>query len=134
MAIHIQFVSPERTIFESDATEVIVRTTDGEIGFLPGHAPFVGVLSIAEARIKDVEGQVHRFAVHRGFVQIKDDHCTILSDVAEPASDIDRARAEIAQRKANETLQSDPHNLKANTALRRANVRLDVAKKAAGES
>jgi len=131
VAIHVKFVSPERIIFEAEAKEVIVRTTDGEIGFMTGHVPFVGVLAVAEARIYDIDGTtVHSFAVHRGFVEIADNHCTILSDVAEAAGDIDRARAEIAERNAQEALQADRDNEDAAAALRRAQVRLEVAKKA----
>ena len=63
MSIHVQFVSPERVIFEAEAKEIIVRTTDGEIGFLTGHVPFVGVLAVAEARIYDVDDStIHSFA------------------------------------------------------------------------
>ena len=131
MSIHVEFVSPERIIFEAEAKEIIVRTTDGEIGFLPGHVPFVGVLAVAEARIYDADGStVHSFAVHRGFVEIANDHCTILSDVAESANDIDRARAEVAERRATEALAADKDNADAANALRRAQVRLEVAKKA----
>ena len=131
MPIHVEFVSPERVIFEAQAKEIIVRTTDGEIGFLTGHVPFVGVLAVAEARIYDVDGStIHSFAVHRGFVEVANDHCTILSDVAEAAADIDRARAEIAQRSAEEALQADRDDEDAAAALRRAEVRLQVSKKA----
>ena len=131
MSIHVEFVSPERIIFEAEAKEIIVRTTDGEIGFLPGHVPFVGVLAVAEARIYDADGStIHSFAVHRGFVEVANDHCTILSDVAEAASDIDRARAEIAERRASEALNADKEDADAAAALRRAQVRLEVAKKA----
>ncbi len=131
MSIHVEFVSPERVIFEAEAKEVIVRTSDGEIGFLPGHVPFVGVLAVAEARIHDADGStIHSFAVHRGFVEIADDHCTILSDVAEAAADIDRARAEIAQSRAEEALRASRDDADAIAALQRANVRLEVAKKA----
>ena len=131
MAIHVEFVSPERIIFEAEAKEIIVRTSDGEIGFLSGHVPFVGVLAVAEARIYDADGStVHSFAVHRGFVEISHDRCTILSDVAEAAADIDPARAEIAQRKAEEALAADKEDADAAAALRRAQVRLEVSKKA----
>jgi F-type H+-transporting ATPase subunit epsilon len=131
MSIHVEFVSPERIIFEAEAKEIIVRTTDGEIGFLTGHVPFVGVLEVAEARIYDVDDStIHSFAVHRGFVELSNDRCTILSDVAEAAGDIDRARAEIAQGNAENALQADKDDDDAKAALRRAEVRLTVAKKA----
>lgn len=129
MPIHVEFVSPERIIFEAEANQVIVRTTDGEIGLQPGHVPFVGVLATAQARIYDADGStLHTFAVHRGFVEIANDHCTILSDVAELSTDIDRARAEIAEQRAEEALRADPEDADAAAALRRAQVRLDVAK------
>lgn len=131
MPIHVQFVSPERIIFEADAKEIIVRTTDGEIGFLPGHVPFAGVLSVAEARIYDVDDStVHSFAVHRGFVEVANDRCTILSDVAEAAGDIDIARAEVAERRATEALDADKDDDDAAAALKRAQVRIAVARKA----
>ena len=130
MPIHVEFVSPERVIFTAEAKEVIVRTTDGEIGFLSGHVPFAGVLSVAEARIYDVDDTtVHSFAVHRGFVEIANDRCTILSDVAEAAADIDIARAEIAERKTGKTLAADKDDEEAAAALRRAQIRLALARK-----
>ena len=133
MSIHVEFVSPERIIFTAEAKEIIVRTSDGEIGFMSGHVPFVGVLQVAEARIYDIDGStVHSFAVHRGFVEIANDHCTILSDVAEAAADIDLARAEIAERNAQETLAADKEDADAAAALHRAQVRLAVSKKASG--
>ena len=131
MSIHVEFVSPERIIFTAEAKEIIVRTSDGEIGFMSGHVPFVGVLQVAEARIYDIDGStVHSFAVHRGFVEIANNHCTILSDVAEAAADIDPARAEIAERNAQETLAADKEDANAAAALHRAQVRLAVSKKA----
>lgn len=131
MTIRVEFVTPERVIFQAQASQVYVRTIEGEIGFLPGHVPYVGVLSTAEARIHDSDGStVHSFAVHRGFVEIANDHCVILSDVAEAAADIDPARAEIAERKARDLLETDPTDVEAKAALRRAEVRLDVSRKA----
>lgn len=131
MPIHVEFVSPERVIFETQASQLIVRTTDGEIGFMPGHVPFVGVLDVAEARIYEADSDlVHSFAVHRGFVELANDHCTILSDVAERASEIDRARAEIAQGRAEQALADDPDDADAAAALKRAIVRLAVSKAA----
>lgn len=131
MPIHVEFVSPERIIFTAEATEIIVRTTEGEIGFLPGHVPFVGVLAVAEARIYDVDGStVHSFAVHRGFVEMANDRCTILSDVAEAAANIDASRAQAALERAEEAIKANSDDAEAAAALRRAQIRLQVAKKA----
>ena len=44
MPLHVEVVSPESILYEGEADMVVCRPTDGEIAFLPGHAPFVGAL------------------------------------------------------------------------------------------
>lgn len=127
MPIEVELVSPERIVYSGEAKEIIVRTTNGEIGFQPGHVPFVGVLAVAEARIHLTDGSMKRLAVHRGFVEIADDHCTILSDTAEFAEDIDVGRAQAAKQRAEQTLAGNDEDAEAEAALRRAEVRLGVA-------
>ena len=73
------------------------------------------------------------FAVHQGFVEVSPTgpdnitKITILSDVAELGETIDVARAERAKEAATQTLADDPENVEAAAALRRAEVRLEVA-------
>ena len=130
MPIHVELVSPEQIVFEGEADLVIVRTTTGEMGFQPGHVPFVGVLNVAEARLQMSDGTRQSIAVHRGFVELANDHLTILSDVAEMAADIDAGRAQEAKARAEQAVAADAEDAEAAAALRRANVRLDVATKA----
>ena len=129
MPLHVELVSPEQIVFEGEADLVIVRTTNGEIGFQPGHVPFVGVLNVAEARLQMSDGTRQSLAVHRGFVELANDHLTILSDVAELATDIDVDRAQAAKQRAEQALASDGEDREAAGALARANVRIDVAAK-----
>jgi F-type H+-transporting ATPase subunit epsilon len=65
--------------------------------------------------------------VHGGFVEVSDDTVTILSDVAELAGDIDVGRAEQARTRAQEALRTDPDDEDAQAALRRAEVRIEIA-------
>ena len=44
MALHVEIVSPERVLYSGDGDMVVARAADGDIAFLPGHAPFIGVL------------------------------------------------------------------------------------------
>ena len=53
MTLHVELVSPEEILFSGDADMVICRTTDGEIAFLTGHAPFVGALGIGPVKSAD---------------------------------------------------------------------------------
>ncbi len=55
-AMNVAVVSPEEVLFEGEATQVITRTTDGEIAFLAGHAPFLGTLVECETRVYLADG------------------------------------------------------------------------------
>ena len=91
--MQVELVSPERILYSGEADTVIARTIGGgELAFLTGHAPFVGALDIATVTIRSAEGD-EVVAVHGGFVEVSNDVVTILSDVAELASQIDVERA-----------------------------------------
>lgn len=74
----VAVVSPEEVLFEGDATQVITRTTDGDIAFLAGHTPFVGVLAEGDTRVFLAGGDVQTFHVIDGFVEVSDDVVSIL--------------------------------------------------------
>lgn len=111
---------------------VICRTTTGDIAFLPGHVPFIGVLATHPVRVLLEEGGEQIIAVHQGFVEVSPPEdgttrVTILSDVCELAETIEVARAQQAKSSAESALASDPEDVEAVAALKRANVRLSVA-------
>ena len=120
MPMQVELVSPERILYSGEADMVIARTEGGgDIAFLTGHAPFVGTLGVGRVRIRQVDGTEEVAAVHGGFVEVKDNRVTILSDVAELAEQIDTARAREALSRAQASGDED--------ARRRAEVRLDAA-------
>ena len=122
--LQVELVSPEKILFSGEATQVVTRTLGGgEIAFLPGHAAFLGALTECHTRITLVEGGVLDVAVHGGFVQVSANKVSILSDIAELAVDIDRARALRAKESAEEMLRKE-HDAEAVTALSRAHARL----------
>ncbi len=126
MTLQVELVSPERILFSGAATLVLCRTTDGEIEFLTGHAPFVGALAESAVRIQMEDGSTELAAVHGGIVEVNNNRVILLCDVAELASTIDRQRAEKAREEA-ERLVAAGDDAGAEAALRRANVRLQVA-------
>jgi F-type H+-transporting ATPase subunit epsilon len=99
--LHVELVAVDRNVYSGEATMVIARTTEGEIGVLPGHAPLLGEL--AEGGVVTITesagGQVLA-AVHGGFLSVTDQGVTVLAEVAELASDIDVARAQDALKRA----------------------------------
>ena len=125
MTLHVDLVSPEQVLYSGDADMVICRTTDGEIAFLTGHAPFVGALGIGPVTVRSGDDDV-KAAVHGGFVEVSHDKVTVLSDVAEMADQIDLLRAREARDAAEARVRED-HDVHAEAALRRAHVRIQLA-------
>jgi len=127
MTLHVEVVSPERILWTGDADRVIARTVGGgEIAFLTGHTPFVGALDIGTVRVHSEEGTDEIIAVHGGFVEVSNDRVTVLSDVAEVASQIDLERARAAAERAESELRV-AHTVEAEGALRRARIRIQTA-------
>ena len=131
--MQVEVVSPEKVLFSGEAKQVITRTLDGEIAFLPGHAPFLGALSECHTRITLADDSVLDVAVHGGFVQVNGNTVSILSDIAELADQIDRERA-LRARDAAELLLQKEHDAEAESALSRAHARLNATGGLAGTS
>jgi F-type H+-transporting ATPase subunit epsilon len=97
MSMQVELVSVERPIWSGEADAVYARTTDGEIGVLPGHAPLLGALAPGWlVRIKQADGVEQRVAVHGGFLSVREDGVSVLAEMAESADEIDVARARAA--------------------------------------
>jgi F-type H+-transporting ATPase subunit epsilon len=127
VTLHVEVVSPERILWTGDADRVIARTLGGgEIAFLTGQAPFVGALDVGTVRVHREAAEDEIIAVHGGFVEVSHDRVTVLSDVAEVASQIDVERARAAQERAESTRRSAT-DAEAEAALRRARVRIEAA-------
>jgi len=124
--MQVEVVSPERVVYSGEATQVITRTLDGDIAFLPGHAPFLGALTECHTRIYLADGKVLDAAVHGGFVEVNHNKVSILSDLAEMGDHIDVDRARRARERAQEQIKHE-HDAEVESALRRAHARLAAA-------
>ena len=81
-ALKVAVISPERTVFEGEAQQVVAPAWDGEVGVLRGHAPMIVLLGEGELRVTPVSGAVERFHVAGGFLQVAEDVVTVLSERA----------------------------------------------------
>jgi F-type H+-transporting ATPase subunit epsilon len=133
MPLDVAVVDPEKELWSGEAEFVVARSADGEIGILPGHAPFLGVLRFARLKVQS-EGADIIFAVHGGFIEVKDNRVSVLARTAEVASDIDVARARNQKAKAEEALRQAEEDEEARYALWRAEARILAAEEAGVDS
>jgi F-type H+-transporting ATPase subunit epsilon len=130
--LHLQIITPDKLLVREDADQVQIPGKSGYLGILPGHAPLITELMIGEISFSN-GGTTQYFAVSWGFAEVLPDKVTILADTAERAEDIKVTRAQEAKARAEELLRNPPPDLDydaTNFALRRAEVRLEVAGRA----
>ena len=132
----LEVVTPYGLVVNSKVEEAYVQGSQGDFGVLPGHAPLLTSLRIGELHYKQ-DKKVHFLAINRGFAEVTADRTTILVDTAEPALEIDLARARAAKARAEEKLKTlgakDAAYPQEREALERAEVRIRVAEKAPRE-
>src|SRR5919198_4322407 len=130
MPIHLEVITPERKVYEDEVDMVIAPGSEGYLGILPHHAPLLTALGPGEFRVK--KGGVEEvLAVFGGFMDVRADRVTVLTEAAEHAEEIDTARAQAARNQAQQALAagsaSAADELRARAALQRALVRLRVS-------
>jgi F-type H+-transporting ATPase subunit epsilon len=122
--LQVDVVAVERTIWSGEATMVIARTTEGELGVLPGHAPLLGQLAEGgTVTVRTESGDDLVVAAHGGFLSVTDRGVSVLAETAEISTEIDVERAREALRRA----QEDTEDPEAQAAVRRAQGRLRAA-------
>jgi F-type H+-transporting ATPase subunit epsilon len=124
----LRIVTPETAAYDGAADLVVVPGHDGEVAFLPGHAPYVGVLGAGELRFHDAEGGTHHYFLEGGVVQVADDVVNVLAEVVRPAEALDPVKAEAELESVLAAPAKDPAVREKATAAARAKVR--VARKA----
>jgi F-type H+-transporting ATPase subunit epsilon len=89
----VRIVTPEQVVYDGPADLVVVPSHDGETAFLPGHAPFVGLLGAGELRFHVPEGGLSRFFLAGGVVQTVENVVTVLAEAVAPAEQVNAAQA-----------------------------------------
>jgi F-type H+-transporting ATPase subunit epsilon len=133
MPIRVEIVSQDRPVFEGDVDIVVAPGADGEMGILPHHTPLLTTLKPGILRVR-TQGREEVFAISGGVMEVQPTLVTVLADSAERADEIDVSRAEEARRRAEASLAagvppSSEAYLAAEAALRRSNLRLQVARR-----
>jgi F-type H+-transporting ATPase subunit epsilon len=134
-SIALEIVTPDRRVVQEAVDEVQVPGSQGYIGVLPGHAPLMTELGIGMVSYRKGVSWSYLTAIG-GFAEVLADRVILLAEGAERAEEIDleRAREAMARAKGRLAKMQDPEVdwLRAQTALQRALVRVQVAAKAGG--
>jgi F-type H+-transporting ATPase subunit epsilon len=101
----VDVVSPEATVWSGQATIVIARTPEGELGIMADHEPLMAVCATGAVEIEAESGERTTIGVHGGFLQVLDNQVTLITDRAEVAESHAEAR-ETAQRLAAEDAEA----------------------------
>jgi F-type H+-transporting ATPase subunit epsilon len=132
MPLQLVIVTIEREVYNASGVDMVIAPgIEGELGILPRHESMVvglkeGVLQIVRGDERDI------LAIGGGFLEVHGTRVTVMADVAEQAEEIDVERAEAARARAEQMLSDSPSSEEASKALaamRRAQVRLKVARK-----
>ena len=132
--LKLELVTPYKRVLSEEVDEVTAPGLIGEFGVLPGHTPLLTTLRIGELTYKQ-DNRVFHVAVNWGYVEVEEDTVTVLVETAEPADQIDLARAKAALERAEQALKSlapeDKEFKVMECALERAMIRVQVAGKQA---
>lgn len=127
----IKVVTYEEKVLEQEVEFVLVRTTEGDMGILPNHSPFIAGLSTGEMKIR-LNGKEDKYFVSEGLLEISNNVVTIIASEAIPADqlDVERARKEVEELKAKlAKMQEDKDIMLTQQNLHKALMKVQVAEK-----
>lgn len=84
MALHFELVTPARLVRSDDVHMVVVPGTEGELGVLEGHAPFMSTVRDGTLKIYKTEGgSPEEIEVQGGFAEVGENGLTVLAEHVE---------------------------------------------------
>ncbi len=104
--LHLDIITPEAKILETDADFVQLPAAEGDMGIFPQHETTVTELKAGELQIKRGD-KVEILAIGEGFCEITGTSISILTDGAVYEKDIDEKVAEAAVKRAEDLLKSN---------------------------
>ncbi len=106
-AFQVDVVSPEATVWSGQATIVIARTPEGELGIMADHEPLMAACATGAVEIETESGERLTIGVHGGFIQVLNNQVTLITDRAEVAESHAEAKETAQQRLAAEEAEAD---------------------------
>ena len=133
MTLTVRVISPDKTVWDAEADEVVLPSTTGQLGILSGHAPLLTALDIGVMRVRaNKNANWQAIALLGGFAEVDADEVTVLVNAAERGDkiQIDEARTALteAQTHLNQVKPEDRQaQIQATKAFKRARARFQAA-------
>lgn len=131
MNLLLEIITPEKVVFKEEIDQATVPTTSGEITILPYHIGLLTQLIPGELIIRKANKQ-ESIVITEGFLELSNNHISILANYAIPSEDINIAKAEEAKKRAENLMKektTDNDFRIAEAELRKAILELKVAYK-----
>ncbi|WP_193196384.1 ATP synthase F1 subunit epsilon [Nostoc sp. MG11] len=133
MTLTVRVISPDKTVWDAAAEEVVLPSTTGQLGILTGHAPLLTALDTGVMRVRAAKNQNWQaIALLGGFAEVEENEVTILVNGAERGDKINLEEARTAYNQAearlNQVTADDRQaQIQANQAFKRARARFQAA-------
>ena len=127
--LYLKVVTPDKLFFEGEIDMLVARTIEGDVGILLNHSPLVTILDIGRLVIKN--GDERKVAACAGgYIDVRNNNITVVSDACEWEDEIDINRAERAKERASKKLEDkDTDTFKAELELKKAINRINIGNK-----
>jgi len=132
MSLTVRVITPDNTVWDSTAEEIVLPSTTGQLGILSGHAPLLSALDIGVMRVRPQKDWLS-IAVAGGFAEVEDDQVTILVNSAERGDNIDPDQARQTYNEAQASLEKAQQDnnrqeiIQATQSFKKARSRLQAA-------
>jgi F-type H+-transporting ATPase subunit epsilon len=131
--IRVEVVAAEGIAWEGDALSIIARTTEGDVGIMHDHVPFLAALVPSAAEILTTEGTREVVAVDGGFISVADNRVSLLAGYARIAKEIDRAASERELAQLEKEIEDHQVDEQTRAQFHRVQAQVKAAQLAAGE-
>ena len=84
-SLSVSVVSADHQVWTGEATMVVAKTVEGEIGILAGHEPMLAILALGDVRLTLPDGSKVLAKAEDGFLSVDNDTVTIVARTAELA-------------------------------------------------
>jgi F-type H+-transporting ATPase subunit epsilon len=127
--LQVELVAADRLVWSGEAKMVIARTTEGDVGILPHHAPMLSLMVDGVVDVQTADGETWVAAVDAGFLSVANNRISILSEHAEMSHEIDleKARNDLERARSAGEYESEAE---AEEAIRRAEARIRAVERA----